>query len=109
MSNIAVLGERDSIYGFAALGLDVFPVSDKQQAHKKIKNLISRNYSIIYITESIVVELEEEIEKYNEDSMVAIIPIPGIMGNSGIGMKNIKKSTIKAIGSDIIFDKEGTN
>ena len=105
MSSIAVLGERDSIYGFAALGLSVFPVEDKQQAHKKMKNLIAQDYSIIYITESMAAELEEEIEKYNEESMVAIIPIPGLVGNNGIGIKNIRKSAVKAIGSDIIFGK----
>lgn len=109
MSNIAVLGERDSIYGFAALGLAVFPVSDKQQAHRKIKNLISQDYSIIYITESMAAELEEEIEKYNEESMIAIIPIPGIIGNNGIGINNIRKSAVKAIGSDIIFGKDKIN
>ena len=30
MYKIAVLGDRDSIYGFAALGLEIFPVQDKE-------------------------------------------------------------------------------
>ena len=28
MYKIAVMGDRDSIYGFAALGLDTYPVTD---------------------------------------------------------------------------------
>ena len=42
MYKIAVLGDRDSIYGFAALGLDIFPVSvsdDTAEAGKKLKEL----------------------------------------------------------------------
>ena len=32
MYKIAVMGDRDSIYGFAALGLDTFPVTEKEEA-----------------------------------------------------------------------------
>ena len=31
MYKIAVLGDRDSIYGFAALGLEVFPVPSGEE------------------------------------------------------------------------------
>ncbi len=34
MYKIAVLGDYDSIYGFAALGLDTFPVSDLEEAEE---------------------------------------------------------------------------
>ena len=34
MYKVAVLGDRDSIYGFAALGLDTFPVTDPEEAAK---------------------------------------------------------------------------
>ena len=35
MYRIAVLGDYDSIYGFAALGLDTFPEEDPEEAAKK--------------------------------------------------------------------------
>ena len=35
MYKVAVLGDRDSIYGFAALGLDVF-YADNQQKGREI-------------------------------------------------------------------------
>ena len=34
MYRIAVLGDYDSIYGFAALGLDIFPEEDPEEAAK---------------------------------------------------------------------------
>ena len=34
MYKIAVMGDYDSIYGFASLGLDVFPVEDPDEAGK---------------------------------------------------------------------------
>ena len=35
MYRAAVIGDRDSIYGFAALGLEVFPVTDSSWAPKR--------------------------------------------------------------------------
>ena len=34
----------------------------------------------------------------------AIIPIPGVTGNTGMGIKMVKKSVEQAVGSDIIFN-----
>lgn len=33
----------------------------------------------------------------------AIIPIPGVDGNFGIGIANVKKSVERAVGADILF------
>lgn len=104
MYKIAVLGDRDSIYGFAALGLDTYFVSDEEEAAKKLKSLAEGNYGIIYITESLQAKLEEQIDKYRTANLPAIIPIPGVSGNTGMGMLNVKKSVEQAVGSDIIFN-----
>ena len=34
MYKIGVMGDHDSIYGFAALGFDVFPVEGDEAKHK---------------------------------------------------------------------------
>jgi V/A-type H+-transporting ATPase subunit F len=104
MYKVAVLGDRDSIYGFAALGLDTFPVTDREEAAKTLKTLADGQYAIIYITEALQAELESEIDHYVIDYLPAIIPIPGVSGNTGKGMRNVKKSVERAVGSDIIFN-----
>lgn len=104
MYKIAVLGDRDSIYGFAALGLETFPVSDRDEAAKKLKSLAEGEYAVIYITESLQAKLETELDKYRTANLPAIIPIPGVSGNTGMGMLNVKKSVEQAVGSDIIFN-----
>ncbi|NLZ80677.1 MAG: V-type ATP synthase subunit F [Clostridiales bacterium] len=104
MYKIAVLGDRDSIYGFAALGLETFPVNDADTAAKTLKRLAERQYGVIYITESLQAVLEKEIDQYRTAPIPAIIPIPGVSGNTGMGMRNVKKSVERAVGSDIIFN-----
>lgn len=106
MYKVAVIGDRDSIYGFAALGLDTYPVSEKEEAAKILKSLAENEYAVIYITESLQAELEAEIDRYITDYLPAIIPIPGVSGNTGKGIRNVKKSVERAVGSDIIFNND---
>ena len=104
MYKVAVLGEQDSIYGFAALGLDIFPASDRENAKKCFEQLCGGNYAVIFVTEKCAAMLSNEIAKYDEASVPAVIPIPGVSGNTGEGMARVKLAVEKAVGSDIIFN-----
>lgn len=106
MYKLAVLGDRDSIYGYGALGLDTYPVNNTEEAAKTLKNLAEGQYAVIYITESLQAELEVEIDRYVTEALPAIIPIPGVSGNTGMGMRSVKKSVERAVGSDIIFNND---
>lgn len=104
MYKIAVMGDRDSIYGFAAVGLEPFPITDTKAASEKLRSLAeSGEYAVIYITEELAARLEREIEFYADRALPAIIQIPGVYGNTGNGMKAVKQSVERAVGSDIIF------
>ena len=106
MSNrIAVFGDKESIYGFAALGLDTYyydPAADNVAVFRKLCQ--SQNYSIIYITEAAAADLDKEIEKYRSEPSPAIILIPGVSGNTGEGLTAVRLSVEKAVGSDIFND-----
>ncbi len=104
MYKVAVMGDRDSIYGFAALGLDTFPVTEPAEAAKLLRRIAENEYAVIYITEALSEVLETEIDNYREQRLPAIIPIPGVSGNTGMGIRNVKKSVEQAVGSDIIFN-----
>lgn len=106
MYRIAVLGDRDSIYGFASLGLDIFPVSDSETGARTLRSLAERDYAVIYITEALAKELEPALERYREATLPAVIPIPGVRGNTGMGIRMVKKSVEQAVGSDIIFNEK---
>lgn len=103
MLKVAVMGDYDSIYGFGALGLDIYPVDDKAEAIRLLKKLADGTYPIIYITEALAEQIKEEIEKYKEAVTPAVILIPGVLGNTGAGVQGVKDSVEQAIGSDILF------
>lgn len=103
MLKAAVMGDYDSIYGFGALGLDIYPVNDNVEGAHLLKKLAGGEYPIIYITEALAEQINEEIEKYKEMVTPAIILIPGVLGNTGAGVQGVKDSVEQAIGSDIVF------
>ena len=103
--NIAVLGDSESIKGFCAIGLDIFPCDDSDDYSRILRNLAdSEDYSIIYLTEEVFNLTEKERLRYEERITPAIIPIPGVKGNIDTGTKRLSFFVEKAVGSDIIFN-----
>ena len=102
MSRIAVIGDKESIYGFAALGLDCYFTSDIEDDIATFRRLCqSQSYGVIYVTEAAAALLEREIEKVRSQPVPAVILIPGVSGNTGEGLRAVKASVEKAVGSDI--------
>lgn len=106
MYKIGVIGEKDAVLGFTALGFSVFPVENKEQAVSVLSDLAGKRYAVIYITEQTAVNIENEINQYRERRFPAVIPIPGIQGSLGIGMQGVKRCVEKAVGADILFRDE---
>lgn len=102
MYRAAVMGDRDSIYGFAAIGLDIHPVSDPSRAGRELRALAESGYAVIYVTEALCEHIQDEMDFYRDRQLPAIIPIPGATGNTGLGMAQIKKFVEQAVGSDIL-------
>lgn len=102
MYKIAVMGDADSVLGFKALGLDVYPVETVEQAKSTIHRLAKESYAVVYLTEQLAVHMDEELQRYKDELTPAIILIPGKEGSLGIGMANVKKSVERAVGADIL-------
>ena len=101
MYKIAVLGERDSVLGFKALGLDGCFAEDHDTARRTLHRLAQENYAIIYLTEQLAVRMESDIDRYKDAVMPAIILIPGRGGSLGLAEAGLQRSVERAVGADI--------
>lgn len=103
--NIAVIGDGESIKGFGAVGLDIFPCDDSDEAVHLFRRIAgSDNYAVIFLTEELFRLTEKERKRYEEKLIPAVIPIPGVKGNTDIGTKRLSSFVEQAVGSDIIFN-----
>ena len=106
MLKIAVIGGRDTVIGFRALGLETYPAADAAEAGHILRRLTRENedYAIIYIEENLAAELEHEISKFKGRPTPDVILIPGREGSMGLGQSALKAAVERAVGTNILGD-----
>ncbi|MDD6484223.1 MAG: V-type ATP synthase subunit F [Clostridiales bacterium] len=103
MYKIGIIGSRDVICGFAAVGIDIFPVEDEIGAKSALSRLAAEDYGIIYITEDYAKKIQNDIAQYSSSLTPAVIPLPAGSGDSGFGTGKVRSMVERAVGSDILF------
>ena len=107
MYKIGIIGDRDSVLGFMAVGFSVHEAESVEIAENLLKELVkSEEYAVIFIVENYAVALENEIAKYKDMPLPAITVIPGKSGSSGYGLASIKSAVERAVGADILFKND---
>lgn len=102
MYKIAVLGDKDSVLGFKALGLEAVTVSTVDEAKAALHRMAKEDYAVIYITETFAANMTADIQHYKDELKPAVILIPGREGSLGIGKTNLQKAIERAVGADIL-------
>ena len=98
MDKIAVLGDRESVLGFLALGLEVRPAETAQEGREALREL-AQTCAVIFVTETLAQELAPEIARYKDVPRPAILP--GKAGPMGLGGDAVHRAVQRAVGSDI--------
>lgn len=103
MYKIGIIGDRESVLCFSALGFTIFEVNDAKSAATVLKNAAeSKEFAILFIVEDLAAQIDETIDRYKDLSLPAITVIPGRGGSTGYGLANIKKAVERAVGADIL-------
>jgi len=100
-NRIAAVGKKDAILPYKAIGVDIFPVENREEFKDIIKKLVAEKYAIILVTEDLAEENNDIIIEYNEYMIPSIIPVPGTRGAIGYGSKRLREAVKKAVGADI--------
>lgn len=108
MANLSmgIVGEKDAVIAFRALGMEIKSISSKAQVGIAINQLIKQGIRVIFITEKAAKMAEETVDMYRRDPQVILVPIPGTTGTDGYSMDQIKKNVEKAIGANILLDQD---
>ncbi len=110
---IAIIGPREQVLGFSAVGVRAFFADDFETARDHLfvlKKAIEKGeeaIGILLVQEDFLAELSsEEYEKLSAGALPAIIPLPGISGGMGFGHEKIRRIVEKAVGSDIFGNEK---
>ena len=86
---IAVVGDRDSILAFRAVGIKTMAADTPKDTELLVNRLGREGYRIIFITEKAAAMIPEVLAKYKTTAYPAIIPIPDQFGSNGAGMQGL--------------------
>ncbi len=104
MYKIGVLGDKESIIGYKAVGLLTCFCDTREEAAAGLRRLLQDGCVIVYVVEHTAQLIEEEIKQYEDVKLPAIILVPGNRGSLGIGRRNLNRSVEKAVGSNILAE-----
>ncbi|NLZ93178.1 MAG: V-type ATP synthase subunit F [Firmicutes bacterium] len=108
MYKVAVVGDKDSILGFKALGVTTYPVTGSEEAVDALQQIAKGKFAVVCITEAVAEQIQPQVEALQNKTLPAVVLIPNNKGTLGLGMAQIKRNAEKAIGADILFGKEGS-
>lgn len=104
MYKIGIIGKRDAVQGFMALGFSVHEADTVSDAARELHAMArSQEFGVIFITENFAMELEEDMARYRDLPIPAVVSVPGQEGSMGYGMNNLRRAVERAVGADILF------
>ena len=108
---IAVLGPKEVVAGFGAVGFTAYEVLNADAVLTKLEKIrevtIDESNPVVYAVVCIIEDVLEDIdvEKYNQltkDPLPAVISLPGLAGSSGFAIQRLRSIAEQAVGSAII-------
>lgn len=102
MSEIAMVGDRDSILGFKSLGVEIFPVNNVEECLSALKEIIKKDYKVAFVTEQIAPEPKKIADLLQGRTFPVITMIPSNRGSTGLAMKRLQDLVRRAAGADVL-------
>jgi len=102
MYKIGILGDRDTVMVFGAIGVDTYSAANEKEARATLKRLAESDYGVLFVTEEMAAPMMDLIKEYDEAITPSIILIPTSKGSLGLGLERINQSVEKAIGMNIL-------
>ena len=102
MSDIAFIGDRDTVWAFKALGAEIF-YSDEHESPAQLVSEASRGrFKIIFVTEEVYQSAREKIAAFKEQAPPTFTVIPSVRGSRGIALQMMRDSARRAMGMEFI-------
>ena len=106
MAKVAIIGDKDIIWGVKGLGFSAFSVSTQEEAVSALKDAASSDYSLILILERWAKGMMSLIEELKRKSLPIIVFIPDHRGVLNLSKERLRVAVRKAVGSDTLV-REG--
>jgi len=101
MADIAFIGDRDSVWGFAAFGADVRPVAGPDDARAAFDEVVKDGASVVFVTEDVYESCADQVSELRDQALPVVTVLPGVRGSRGVAASEIHEAVSAAVGADI--------
>lgn len=102
MSDIACIGDRDTVWPFKALGIDVFFSDEHASPSRLVADVMQKQFKVIFVTEDVYESARERIDASAEQAIPTIALIPSVARNRGMAAQRVRDSVRRAMGAEFI-------
>ncbi len=90
----------------AILGIELFPADSEAEAQLALEHATGkREPALVFISERLAVDLQEQINQLNKKADVNIVMIPDNKGSTGLTASHIHNLVRNSIGAEVIIIK----
>lgn len=100
---IGIIGNRSIIQSFKLFGIEIFPINSLEEGRAVIKKISQDNFAVLFITEDWMEKLDQDLTELKQKSIPAVVSLPTHLSQNDYGVKELKKTIERAVGSDILF------
>ncbi len=105
---IVAVGEKELLIGFRGVGVALIPVQSAADVEPILRRLsLDPEVALILMTESLAQARLEAISRFREKSLIVLLVIPSHQGSSHIGMAEMRRSIERAVGMNLLGEREG--
>lgn len=105
-TGIAVVGAEDLVYGFRALGFDVFSPGDEDEAREVLKTIGRGDYALCLLHQSLFEPLKEERAALAGRFLPAVVGFSDFRSAVAMLDAMLREMAVKATGSDSLVKRK---
>ena len=109
LTKVAVIGERDVIFAFRALGIKTYSPRDLDEARSILKSLEQEDIALCFLHQSLLAPLQEEREVLGKKFVPVVVGFSDYRKITDHLENMMKEMAVKATGSDALVKRRGNN
>ncbi len=105
-SEIAAVGDFDTVSIFRSMGVRVYPVNADSEGEAVFSRVLKEGYDVIFLTERLAEKWSSLVEEVRLKWSPMVVLIPDQRGSTGLAFRNVRETIRRAIGADILKEAE---
>jgi V/A-type H+-transporting ATPase subunit F len=103
---VGIIGDRESILGFGALGLTLGEATDADSAEQILSQWADESYAVIFMTEELAESMGSRLAEWRLRYLPAVTVIPSARREAWLGKHELRTAIRRATGIDMIGQRD---